>query len=106
MKYEVIIEGNTVTVKDDKGNEGIAECPFKDKFNLSVAISTAISRLKWKPSFGEIYYSICLGSKNLVDWCIWDNGSFGNNLYERGLVFKTEEEAEKAVKTMLDSIKE
>ena len=38
-KYEVIVEGNTVTVKDSKGNEGIAKCSPEDEFNLSTGIS-------------------------------------------------------------------
>lgn len=103
-RYEVIVEGNTVTVKDDKGNEGIAECPFKDKFNLSTAISIAINGLRWKPSLGEECYSVNFLDKDPVMCYHWADDYADNILYERGLVFKTREEAEEVVKTMLDSI--
>lgn len=95
-KYEVIVEGNTVIVKDDKGNEGIA--------NLSTSISTAINGLKWKPSLGEKYFTIDFGEENIITPYGWRDDSFDNNHYSRGLVFKTKEEAEEAVKTMLNSI--
>jgi hypothetical protein len=100
-KYVVTVSGNTVTVKDDKGNTGIAKCSPEDEFNLSTGISIAISRLKWKPSLGERYFTICLADKNPI---IWDDDSIDNIFYERGLVFKTKEEAEEATKIMLDSI--
>lgn len=106
-KYEVIVDGNTVTVKDDKGNTGIAKCSPEDKFNLSTGISLAIERLKWKPSLDEKYYTISFANKyNSVGIYTWANDSTDNTFYERGLIFRTEEEAEKAAKIMLDSIKE
>ena len=105
-KYEVIVNGNTVTVKDDKGNEGIAKCSSEDEFNLSTGISLAISRFKWKPSFGEEYYTICSEYKNPIYNHIWTDDANDSCLYERGLVFKTKEEAKRAFKIMLDSIKE
>lgn len=105
-KYEVIVEGNTVTVKDDKGNEGIAKCSPEDEFNLPIGISLAISRLKWKPSFGAIYYTIYFTDESSVDWYNWHGDATDNALYEKGLVFKTKEEAKEIAKIMLDSIKE
>lgn len=105
-KYEVIVSGNTVIVKDDKGNEGIAKCSPEDDFNLSIGISLAISRLRWKPSYDEKYFTIDFSKTTTVKLCWWVDDSFDNNCYERGLVFKTKEEAAKVAKTMLDSIKE
>lgn len=104
-KYEVTVAENTVIVKDSRGNEGIARCSPEDEFNLSTGISLAISRLG-KPSFGERYFTISFTGKNLITGFNWTDDDIDNTIYERGLVFKTKEEAEKVAKIMLDSIKE
>lgn len=104
-KYEIIVEGNTVTVTDDKGNTGIAKCSPEDEFNLSTGISIAIDRLKWKPKRDENYWTVNFSYKLNVLEYTWCNDSCDKEFYKKGLVFKTKEEAEKVAKIMLDSFK-
>jgi len=53
---------------------------------------------KWKPEVEEEYYTVDFMQD---DWCgynLWYGDNIDNNLYNRGLVFKTKEEAVKKAK--------
>lgn len=64
---------------------------------LKVQLNTEEKKGLWKPEIGEIYYSIDnYGEEN--DY-IWSTGKTENFDYSIGNVFKTEKEAEEAIKT-------
>jgi len=103
-KYAVIVEGNTVTVTDDEGNIGVAKCSPEDEFNLSTGISLAIDRLKWKPSSGEIFFTVDFTTEDNILKYIWSGTYDDEAYYKKGLVFKTRKEAIKTAKKMLEVI--
>ena len=53
---------------------------------------------KWKPKYDERYYISDFTFKDWWDYNIWVGDSIDNILYNRGLVFKTKEEAVKKAK--------
>ena len=104
-KYEITVEGNTVTVTDDNGNIGVAKCSPEDEFNLSTGISLAIERLRWKPNHHEHYWTIDFSYSNCVCDYMWENDRTDNRFFKKGVVFKTKEEATKVAKKMLEVYK-
>ena len=61
---------------------------------------------QWKPTaIGDDYYYPSLVSDDLAASGAWLNDLWGNNLYNRGLVFQTKEEAQEACRAMLKAIK-
>lgn len=72
-------------------------------YNVIVEGNIAISNLKWKPKDGEVYYSVNFMEDSLVTDFYWYNDKYDNNLYRRGLVFKTKEEARKVAETMFNN---
>lgn len=61
---------------------------------------------KWKPMHGEKYWHIEPSGESIAKWYKWFGDSFDTRFYSRGLVFRTEQEAEAAAETMLAAIKE
>lgn len=61
---------------------------------------------QWKPKQDEAYYSIELSNKSLCEYSNWDDYWHENLLLERGLIFKTREEAIACAKRMLEVAKE
>ena len=53
-----------------------------------------ISKAEWKPKEGEEYYYINLHLNNPILTSYWTYGSVEETLFERGLIFRTKEEAE------------
>lgn len=100
--YSVIVVGNTVIVKDEKGKEGKAVCSPEDKFNLSTGISLAVEKLRWKPSNNEYYWTIDFSQPDYVYEYQWVNDCVDKRLFESGVVFKTEKEAKEVAKKMLE----
>ena len=60
----------------------------------------------WKPNFGERYYVPHILYRDLWDCYSWDDEEYDEELYKRGVVFKTKEEAVMAAKKMLETAKE
>lgn len=52
----------------------------------------------WKPKNRERYYFINHGVNEYIDYYDWDNDSLDDNLYSIGNCFRTQEEAEFALK--------
>lgn len=58
----------------------------------------------WKPEKGEKYYIPSPVSSDYYDRYIWYGYHFSSQLFKRGLVFKTEEEAIECSKKMIAAI--
>lgn len=103
--YSVCVDGNKITVINSCGEEGTAKCSPKDKFDLATGISIAIGRMKWKPKEEEFYYTIDFAQNDNTVTQPWNNDIIDKTLYEKNLVFKTKEEAQKAAEKILNFIK-
>ncbi len=66
----------------------------------------SIRKLPWKPTKGEKYYVSDIFTRDLWDCYSWDDDENDEELYKRGVVFKTTEEAVMAAKKMLAAINE
>jgi len=49
--------------------------------------------VKWKPKCGEYYHYPDVWEENGISDCVWADDKEDKLLYDRGLVFRTEEEA-------------
>ena len=67
---------------------------------------TEVVKLPWKPTKGEKYYVSHILDRDLWDCYSWDDEEYDEELYKRGVVFKTKEEAVMAAKKMLEVINE
>lgn len=56
---------------------------------------------KWKPEIYEEYYVADPATTNLYSRYTWSDNTYNNDLLEKGLVFRTKEEAIKAAEKML-----
>ena len=65
-----------------------------------------IVKLPWKPKMGERYYASDIFDRDLWDYYLWDDDERDEELYKRGLVFKTKKEAIEMSKKMLAVAKE
>lgn len=66
----------------------------------------SIRKLPWKPTKGEKYYVSDIFDRDLWDCYLWDDEENDKELYKRGVVFKTKEEAIEMSKRMLAVAKE
>lgn len=64
-----------------------------------------IFMFRWKPNIGDKYYYLDISGSSIVDFHIWGNDKIDNRLYERGLIFKTGEEATAIANKMLNLLK-
>lgn len=82
----------TITI-DDKKIEMSDESyeAFKKQF------VTKDKAILWKPEVGQTYY--CVDEAEAIDYSRWDNCYSENFYYDIGNIYKTEEEAEEALKT-------
>lgn len=109
-KIEIIVDGNKTIAKKD-GKVGIAKCSPEDEFDIFTGARLAIDRLeeKCKPyswlKEGVKYYYPCTGLDDLYDCCTYVNAPFHRRMINRGLVFRTREEAIEAAKKMLEVLK-
>lgn len=60
---------------------------------------------KWKPQKGEPYFVVSIIETRLYNKFVWSNREYDERCFERGLIFRTKEEAVAATKKMLESIK-
>lgn len=65
-----------------------------------------IRKLPYKPTKGEKYYVSHILNRDLWDCYSWNDDEYDEELYKRGVVFKTKEEAVMAAKKMLVAINE
>lgn len=111
-KHVVInVEGNKV-IAYCGGKEGVARCHPDDDFDFYTGAKIALARLEEaeKP-FGWLkdgmeYYTADIANKNLYIMHIYGTDRFDKRYIERGIVFKTPEEAITCSKKMLAAIKQ
>lgn len=97
-EYHIIVDGNTIIMRDNNGNESESD--------IDTSISIAIDRLKWKPKKCETYWTIGLSDDTNTRTYRWLNDEQDNELYRKGLVFKTRKEAKRVADKILKAIKE
>lgn len=68
--------------------------------------TATIVKLPWKPARHDSYYYPCLDSDELWGCATWIAGLNDNNRLERGLIFKTKEEAVEVAEKMLAALQE
>ena len=67
---------------------------------------TRIVKLPWKPRKGEMYYFPDMGTSSLGSCLCWLGTETDKNLYDRGFVFQTIEEAIATAKRILAIVQE
>lgn len=98
-EYHIIVDGTTVIIRDNNGNE------CKVEGDIAKSISIALENMKWKPKNGEDYWTVDLFSDTNTIKFEWDNDRQDNEIYRKGLVFRTEDEAKRTADKMLKAIK-
>lgn len=107
----IIVEGNKVIAK--RGNKvGIARCSPEDEFNIFTGAKIALDRLEeaskhysWIKLY-KPYYVPAPAKAALFDCFRYANDEVDKRYINRGLVFRTKEEAIEAAKKMLAVLKE
>lgn len=64
-----------------------------------------ITKLPWKPSYGEIFYMPSVVNENKYIRLFWHDSGTYKSFYQQGLVYRTKEEAIKLAEDMLDVAK-
>ena len=111
MMIKIYQDGNKIIAKKD-GKFGIAKCSPEDEFDIFTGAKLAIERLEKKcRPYGWLkldveYYYPNLSYFRLYDSKYWQGDELDEKRKERGLVFKTKEEAIEAAKKMLEVLKE
>ena len=106
----IIVDGNKVIAKKD-GKVGIAKCSPEDEFDIFTGVRLAIDRLeeKCRPyswlKYGDRYYVPSFIDDNFYASYTYRDDPIDINIKERGLVFKTKEEAIECAKKMLKVVK-
>lgn len=106
----IIVDGNKVIAKKD-GKVGIAKCSPEDEFDIFTGVRLAIDRLeeKCRPyswlKYGDRYYVPSFIDDNFYASYTYRDDPIDINIKERGLVFKTKEEAIDCAKKMLEVVK-
>lgn len=113
MKYKVgdkVREGNKVIAK--RGNKvGIAKCSPEDEFDIFTGAKLALDRLEEKCNpycwlkYGVRYYVPDVTEDKLYTSFTYRDDPVDKKIKERGLVFKTKEEAINCAKKMLEIVK-
>lgn len=67
---------------------------------------TEVVKLPWKPRKGEMYYFPDMGTSSLGSCLCWLGTETDKNLYDRGFVFQTIEEAIATAKRILAIVQE
>lgn len=106
----ILVKNNKVIAK--MGNKvGIAKCSPEDEFDIFTGVRLAIDRLEEKCNpYGWLkddtkYYVSSLTDKDLYKQYTYASDNVDKRMIERGLVFKTKEEAINCAKKMLEVIK-
>ncbi len=66
----------------------------------------AIVKKPWKPNMGDGYYMPAISGDFAYEHYIWDDDPMDLLAYDRGLVFKTKNEAKEMTEKILDFVKE
>lgn len=110
-KIEITVDGNK-TIAKMGGGDGVAKCAPEDEFNIFTGAKIALDRLEeaWK-SYSWIklykpYYVPAPAKAALFDCFRYANDAVDKRYINRGLVFRTKEEAIEAAKKMLAALKE
>lgn len=106
----ILVKGNKVIAK--RGNKvGIAKCSPEDEFDIFTGAKLAIERLeeKYKPyswlKYGDRYYAPSLTEDDFYVSFTYRNDPTDIKIKERGIIFKTKEEAIECAKKMLEVVK-
>ena len=111
MMVKIYQDGNKVIAKKE-GKFGIARCSPEDEFDIFVGAKLALERLEkqFKPyawlKKGVKYYYPCVGLDDLYDCCTYTNDLYHKRMINRGIVFRTRDEAIEAAKKMLAVVKD
>lgn len=108
---EFDIQTKTLTIKALKIKDGEVQLVAHEngvstdwlKSILTGAVK--IMRKPWKPKVGDGYFCTDINNENFYSKTGWTNNSYDNRQYERGLAFKTEEEAVAKAKEILEMLK-
>lgn len=96
--YHRFTESNGIEISDD----GVTWETAKAIVLKCLLMGDArIVKLPWKPKMGETYYTSDIFDQDLWDYYLWDDDKRDEELYKRGLVFKTKKEAIEMSKKML-----
>ena len=112
MNKRVVInvDGNKVIARCGDKN-GFARCHPDDTFDFYVGAKLALERLEEveKPygwlNVGKKYYFPAPGVDNLYNYAIYTANGWDKRIMERGIVFKTPEEAIECARKMLAAVK-
>lgn len=111
------VEDITILVRNNKviakmGDKvGVAKCSPEDEFDIFTGAKLAIERLEEKCNpyswlkYGVRYYVPSFIENNFCTSYTYRDDPTDKNIKERGLIFKTEEEAIKCAKKMLKVVK-
>ena len=106
----ILVKGNKVIAK--RGNKvGIAKCSPEDEFDIFVGAKLALERLEEKCNpyswlkYGVRYYVPSFIEHDFSVSYTYRDDPTDIKLKERGLIFKTEEEAISCAKKMLEVVK-
>ena len=105
------VDGNKVIARCG-GKEGVARCHPDDKFDFYVGAKLALERLEeaekpygWLKK-GMMYYIPNVDNNKLYTQFFYNAGCLGRMYMERGIIFRTKEEAIACAKKMLSAIKQ
>ena len=61
--------------------------------------------MKWKPTIGEVFYTVKLTGDGKCSMCHWGDYPVENSMYDIGVVFKTREQAIAATELCLSALR-
>ncbi|WP_288763436.1 hypothetical protein [uncultured Mitsuokella sp.] len=112
---DVSIVNNVVAVMIDNRYSGFSDIPkelngcdesvFIEAVSDSIKAAVTDAKEKMRPKNGETYYVPHPFSKSMYSSQEWAGDSIDRRVEERGLMFKTKEEAIEAAKKMLEVVK-
>ena len=109
-KIKLYVDGNKTIARMD-GKVGVAKCSPEDEFDIFVGAKLALERLEEKcKSYswlkkGMDYFVPNINSEELYVIYTYKGYKMDSEMKDRGLAFKTQEEAVEAAKKMLAVLK-
>ena len=76
-----------------------------DNESIIFALKDFVKSKKWRPEYGETYYTFGIGY-DVITCGIWKNTNDEEIMHNKGLIFKTKEEAEKCSNAIKNCIKD
>ena len=104
QNYYRLTENNCLEMSDDGVEWKMTTAAVLLKYILMGDIR--IIKLPWKPRKGEMYYFPDMGTSSLGSCLCWLGTETDKNLYDRGFVFQTIEEAIATAKRILAIVQE